>query len=33
MAQAKVFAMKIEKDRVVQFHYTVSEAGQEPMES
>ena len=25
--------MKIEKDRVVQFHYTVSEAGQEPMES
>jgi FKBP-type peptidyl-prolyl cis-trans isomerase SlyD len=25
--------MKIEKDRVVRFHYTVSEAGQEPMES
>lgn len=25
--------MKIEKDRVVLFHYTVSEAGQEPLES
>ncbi len=25
--------MKIEKDRVVRFHYTVSEAGQEPIES
>jgi FKBP-type peptidyl-prolyl cis-trans isomerase SlyD len=25
--------MKIEKDRVVSFHYTVSEQGQEPMES
>jgi FKBP-type peptidyl-prolyl cis-trans isomerase SlyD len=25
--------MKIEKDHVVRFHYTVSEAGQEPMES
>ena len=25
--------MKIEKDRVVQFHYTVSEAGQAPVES
>jgi FKBP-type peptidyl-prolyl cis-trans isomerase SlyD len=25
--------MKIEKDRVVRFHYTVSEAGQEPLES
>ncbi|GAA5080313.1 FKBP-type peptidyl-prolyl cis-trans isomerase [Lysobacter panacisoli] len=25
--------MKIEKDRVVRFHYTVSEAGQEPMET
>jgi len=26
-------AMKIEKDRVVQFHYTVSEQGQEPVET
>lgn len=26
-------AMKIEKDRVVRFHYTVSEAGQGPLES
>ncbi len=26
-------AMKIEKDRVVQFHYTVSEQGQEPLET
>ncbi len=25
--------MKIEKDRVVRFHYTVSEAGQAPIES
>ena len=25
--------MKIEKDRVVRFHYTVSEAGQEPVEN
>jgi FKBP-type peptidyl-prolyl cis-trans isomerase SlyD len=25
--------MKIEKDRVVRFHYTVSEVGQEPLES
>lgn len=25
--------MKIEKDRVVRFHYTVSEAGQPPLES
>lgn len=25
--------MKIEKDRVVRFHYTVSEPGQEPVES
>ena len=25
--------MKIENDRVVRFHYTVSEQGQEPMES
>ncbi|HZH42897.1 MAG TPA: peptidylprolyl isomerase [Lysobacter sp.] len=25
--------MKIEKDRVVRFHYTVSEVGQAPMES
>lgn len=25
--------MKIEKDRVVRFHYTVSEAGSEPLES
>ena len=25
--------MKIEKDRVVRFHYTVSEAGQAPVES
>ena len=25
--------MKIEKDRVVRFHYTVSEIGQEPLES
>lgn len=25
--------MKIEKDRVVRFHYTVSEPGQEPIES
>lgn len=25
--------MKIEKDRVVHFHYTVSEQGQEPLES
>ena len=25
--------MKIEKDRVVRFHYTVSETGQEPVES
>ena len=25
--------MKIEKDRVVQFHYTVSEQGSEPLES
>jgi len=25
--------MKIEKDRVVRFHYTVSEAGQEPLET
>ncbi|MFC3551089.1 peptidylprolyl isomerase [Lysobacter cavernae] len=25
--------MKIEKDRVVRFHYTVSEQGQEPLES
>ncbi|WP_305804716.1 peptidylprolyl isomerase [Stenotrophomonas sp. YIM B06876] len=25
--------MKIEKDRVVRFHYTVAEAGQEPIES
>ncbi|HBK46172.1 MAG TPA: peptidylprolyl isomerase [Xanthomonadaceae bacterium] len=25
--------MKIEKDRVVRFHYTVSEVGQEPIES
>lgn len=25
--------MKIEKDRVVRFHYTVSQQGQEPMES
>ncbi|MDN5781142.1 MAG: peptidylprolyl isomerase [Luteimonas sp.] len=25
--------MKIEKDRVVQFHYTVSEQGQEPLET
>ncbi len=25
--------MKIEKDRVVRFHYTVAEAGQEPVES
>ena len=25
--------MKIEKDRVVRFHYTVSEAGQSPLES
>ena len=25
--------MKIEKDRVVSFHYTVAEQGQEPMES
>ena len=25
--------MKIEKDRVVSFHYTVSEVGQEPIES
>lgn len=25
--------MKIEKDRVVRFHYTVAEAGQEPLES
>jgi len=25
--------MKIEKDRVVSFHYTVSEQGQEPLES
>jgi FKBP-type peptidyl-prolyl cis-trans isomerase SlyD len=25
--------MKIEKDRVVRFHYTVSEPGQEPLES
>ena len=25
--------MKIEKDRVVRFHYTVSEVGGEPMES
>ncbi len=25
--------MKIEKDRVVRFHYTVSEAGQAPLES
>jgi FKBP-type peptidyl-prolyl cis-trans isomerases 2 len=27
------FPMKIEKDRVVRFHYTVSEVGQEPIES
>jgi len=27
------FRMKIEKDRVVRFHYTVSEVGQEPLES
>jgi len=26
-------ALKIEKDRVVQFHYTVSEQGQEPVET
>lgn len=26
-------AMKIEKDRVVQFHYTVSEQGEEPLET
>jgi len=26
-------ALKIEKDRVVQFHYTVSEQGQEPLET
>ena len=25
--------MKIEKDRAVRFHYTVSEQGQEPLES
>lgn len=25
--------MKIEKDSVVRFHYTVSEIGQEPIES
>jgi FKBP-type peptidyl-prolyl cis-trans isomerase SlyD len=25
--------MKIEKDRVVRFHYTVSDVGQEPLES
>jgi FKBP-type peptidyl-prolyl cis-trans isomerase SlyD len=25
--------MKIEKDRVVRFHYTVAEVGQEPLES
>src|SRR5690554_1380434 len=25
--------MKIEKDRVVRFHYTVSESGQDPVES
>ncbi|MDR0182761.1 FKBP-type peptidyl-prolyl cis-trans isomerase [Lysobacter arvi] len=25
--------MKIEKDRVVRFHYTVSEVGQEPLET
>jgi FKBP-type peptidyl-prolyl cis-trans isomerase SlyD len=25
--------MKIEKDRVVRFHYTVSETGQEPLET
>lgn len=25
--------MKIEKDSVVRFHYTVSELGQEPIES
>ena len=25
--------MKIEKDRIVSFHYTVSEQGQEPLES
>src|SRR3546814_1860846 len=26
-------ALKIEKDRVVRFHYTVSEPGQEPLET
>jgi FKBP-type peptidyl-prolyl cis-trans isomerase SlyD len=37
MSQAQVTPMKIEKDRVVRFHYTVSESGAaaagEPMES
>ena len=30
---ARASAKKIEKDRVVRFHYTVSEVGQEPLES
>ncbi|MDQ1061981.1 FKBP-type peptidyl-prolyl cis-trans isomerase SlyD [Stenotrophomonas sp. SORGH_AS282] len=32
-ASAQEFRMKIEKDRVVRFHYTVAEQGQEPIES
>src|SRR5690606_34720682 len=31
--QPKPSLMKIEKDRVVRLHYTVSEQGQEPLES
>jgi FKBP-type peptidyl-prolyl cis-trans isomerase SlyD len=32
-SQQTELGMKIEKDRVVRFHYTVSEVGQEPIES
>jgi len=32
-ASTRVHRMKIEKDRVVRFHYTVAEQGQEPIES
>lgn len=32
-SQQTELGMKIEKDRVVRFHYTVSEIGQEPIES
>lgn len=32
-ASTRVHCMKIEKDRVVRFHYTVAEQGQEPIES